>query len=254
MTDIFTEDNPAAKPEADPAPVVSVQDLVGEGKKFATVDDLAKGKAESDAFINQLKDELAGVRSELEKGNNAEDNLKTLRAELADVKSKLTNVNSEPKEPTAPVLDEEQLEALVSGVITKNEQTRTANQNLAAANTAMVKQFGSVEKATEVFKSKAEAIGMSSSDLKALAAKSPSAFFHLVDIKPEGDPSNKQIVDLQDNQVNSAVLPQSTPGAKPGTAEYYNQLRREMGNQKFFADKTLMKEIWTAKKAGTYDS
>jgi len=45
----------------------SLEELVGEGKKFKTVEDLAKGKLEADSFIAQLEGELKGVKGDLTK-------------------------------------------------------------------------------------------------------------------------------------------------------------------------------------------
>lgn len=240
MTDIFSDDNTANDR-------VKADDLVGEGKKFATVDDLAKGKAESDAFINRLQEELKGLRDELTRSANANDNLAELQKEIAALKAAQS---AEPRSNTSSELTTEKLEEIVTSVITKQEQSRTANQNIATANSEMIKQFG--DKAKEVFEQKASAIGMSVADLKAIASKSPTAFYQIVGINP--DKAVDVRPDLQSSKVNTAAMP-DVPGAlKKGTAAYYNKIRREMGNAKFFADTKLQAEIWEHKKAGTYDS
>ena len=38
--------------------------LVGEGKKYANLEELAKGKAEADSFIDKLKDENSDLRKQ----------------------------------------------------------------------------------------------------------------------------------------------------------------------------------------------
>lgn len=247
--DIFTEPTAETKPVT-PA-VVTVNDLVGEGKKFASVDDLAKAKATSDAFIQQLQEELKGLREAVIKQNNAEENLRTLQTDIAEMKAKQNSKADEPSPQTTGELTTEKLEEIVSGVITKQEQSRTANQNLNTANSEMVRQFGSVDKAQEVFKQKAAELNMTLADLKALAAKSPTAFFSIMKLDTTKKTDKK--VDLQNSNVNTSVLPIGS-GMKQGTAAYYNSIRRERGNAAFFADIKLQQEIFQAKMNGTYDS
>ena len=136
--------------------------------------------------------------------------------------------------------------------MTKQEQARTANQNIAAANDAMIRQFGNAEKAQEVFNRKASENGMSVADLKAIAAKSPTAFFSLMGVNPNAEPKLKG-PDLQKSSLNTGALP-ANGGPKPGSAQYFTNLRREMGNAAFFADKRLQRQVWEAKKSGIYDA
>jgi hypothetical protein len=60
MTDVF--ESPTKGEET---PVTQVSDLVGEDKKFKTVEDLAKGKLEADSYIEQLKEENRIAREKL---------------------------------------------------------------------------------------------------------------------------------------------------------------------------------------------
>src|SRR5688500_15910791 len=54
-------------------------ELVGEDKKFKTPADLARAKAESDAFIERLKQENSGLRNELKTRTTMEDFMKTIK-------------------------------------------------------------------------------------------------------------------------------------------------------------------------------
>ena len=59
--DAFSTNTPTG--DTNPSPLA---ELVGDGKKFQTVEDLAKGKQESDAFIVKLQDENAQAIAALE--------------------------------------------------------------------------------------------------------------------------------------------------------------------------------------------
>lgn len=248
MTDIFSTNQPidTAKTKVP----VSVADLVGEGKKFADVEALARSKVEADAFIEQLKEELKGLRESAERDVNAANNLSALQAEIADLKAKL-NKPAEPSPNTTGALTPGQLEDLVANVMTKKEQERTSTQNVATANDAVLKIAGSAEKAVELAQAKARELGMSIAELRAIAAKSPTAFIQLLGLshaKPQDNPLSGG------SNLNSAALPNTNGQPKKGTAAYYSNMRREMGNKAFFADVNLQKEIFNAKKSGLYDS
>lgn len=246
MTDVFSEANP--NPANPVTPLAKFEDLVGEGKKFATADDLAKGKAESDAFIKHLTEELKGLRESVNRDNNASDNLATLQAEIADLKAKL-NKPAEPSPDTKGELTTGQLEEIVASVITKQEQSRTTAQNVAVANSKMVEIFG--DKASETFQQRAVELGMSAGELKAIAAKSPNAFYRIMGIEGAKPAAH---IDTQSSKLNSAAMPSNPGQPKKGTAAYYNQVRKTIGNKAFFADTKLQQEIFQAKKNGLYDA
>lgn len=238
MTDVFSQPNGEAK--ADPAKV-SLQDLVGEGKKFKDADALAAAKAESDAFIEQLKAENAGLR-------NAGANLEALQARIAELEAE-KNKSPAPSPNTSGELSQDKLEAIVAGVITKQEQSRTANQNVAAANDTLVKLYG--DKATSVLSERAAAVGMSVTDLKAVAAKSPSAFYSIIGVDPKTSTAKP---DMQTSNLNTVAIPSNPAQPKVGSRAYYEVMRKTMGNDKFFGDVKLQKQIFEHKKSGAYDA
>lgn len=249
MTDIFSD--PSKSPDPAPTPIaVKVDDLVGEGKKFATLEDLARSKVEADNFIQHLTQELKGLRESVQRDTNAVDNLAKMQAEIADLKAKLISKSAEPSPDTTGALTTDKLEALVASVMTKKEQERTANQNISAANADMVKVAGSLEKAAELMRSKASELHMSVDELKAIASKSPTAFGQLMGLN-----GAKPAVALDSitQRVNPAALSANNGQPKKGTAAYYNNLRKEIGNQAFFANTKLQREIFEAKKSGLYD-
>ena len=75
MNDIFavTNGNPVTPNGNAPATPVDLTELVGEGKRYATVEALAKGRLDADAFIEQLKRENAGLREDLSTRLTAEE-------------------------------------------------------------------------------------------------------------------------------------------------------------------------------------
>jgi hypothetical protein len=147
-------------------------ELVGEGKKFRTVEDLEKGKTESDSFIEQLKGENAGLRKDLDERMTTAEALEKIREE---------NASHTPSENTTPGLDTDAVTNLVEKTIEQKDFAKIAAQNIAEVDQKMKALYG--EKAKEVFEQKAAAIGLSSEYLQDVASKSPSAFFNVLGLE-----------------------------------------------------------------------
>lgn len=225
-----------------------VAELVGEGKKFKTVADLAKGKIEADTFIEQLKAEQAALRAELSQKVDTEKTLSDLRAELAAMKE---NNKTPPKSSTVTpsTVSADELKSLVATYVTEAEQKRTSANNIVTANNAIVRHYGSLENAQKALKAKAQELGLSMDDLKTTAAKSPTAFVKLVipDAKPADVGLNVS------SSVNSESLDKTPAGGEPqkGTKEFYDAMR--VKNPKQYWSPKIQQEIMAAAQAGTYN-
>lgn len=233
MPDIFDGTAPESNPVAN--------DLIGEGKKFKDVDALARGKVEADAFIERLKAEKAEVERRLTESTNAEAELARLREEMAELRKAQTKVDPHVQ-PAASASD---IEAVVEATITRAEQRRTEAGNIKEANRVMVEALGTPEKAAEVVVRRAEELNLSVPELKALAAKSPSAFKRIVLGDAEVVPTG---VDLQRSTVNPETLPKT--GNRAGTKEFYQELLRT--NPKRYHDPATQRQILKDTIAGTY--
>lgn len=235
MTDAFSA--------ADKDPVA---ELVGEDKKFKTVADLAKGKLESDLFIEQLKKETADLRKELGTKVDTEATLAELRNELKALKEKPAVTS--PMEKTPSSVSESDLKALIARTITEQEATKTSAQNIVSANNAVVRHYGNLENAQAAIKAKAAELNLTVAELKETAAKSPTAFLKLV--LPEAD--SKATRDFISSSTRSEALPQVTGSeAKEGTKEFYDALRAK--NPKLYFSPEVQNKIFKAAMAGTYD-
>lgn len=238
MTDAFSTTPETADPLAD---------LVGEGKKFKTAADLAKGKLEADTFIEQLKTEMAGLREELGKKVDNEKVLQELRDEIKQIKEKATTAKSTEVTPQAVSADT--LKSLIATSITEHEAARSEASNLVAANNALIKHFGSLEKAQRAVQDRAAELGLQISDLKTTAAKSPTAFLKLVGVEVKSMPTQRDV----SSSVNTTTLTTNAGGGplKEGTKEYFDDIRAK--NPKLYWTPKIQNAIFAAAKAGTYD-
>lgn len=223
----------------------SVDNLVGEGKKFKTVDDLVKGKVEADAFIDQLQKQIEGLRAEVDAKATAEQQLAQLKNELAQRQV----APAQPRVSTGPALTASDIEALVERTITSRDRNRTASQNIEEANTQAIRYFGSQEAAAKAVQAAAAKRNISVTKLKEIAAESPTTFAELVGVpstptaqtvgsfvQPSSGAPDKEHVSLQE---------------KPGTYEFAEHIRRT-DPRKYWTPKFQQMYVWEATKAGTY--
>src|SRR5882724_132878 len=110
-------------------------DLVGPDKKFKTVNDLARGKAEADTTIELFKrrqDELRTDYLKLREEANAQAKLQDLIDRLENPSQNTPVVTPPVTEPKQPTIDPAQLQSLVSSSILEHEtnKKRTENYNL----------------------------------------------------------------------------------------------------------------------------
>lgn len=174
--DLFTQDDQTTiDPNKD-----YLAELVGEGKKFQTPQDLARAKAEADAFIAKLLQEKRDVEAELQTRSNE-------AAFLDQLKSVIQPVSTQP--PVTPptqsdnrqTVDQDAIEALVQKAI----EERTAKAERERNQTAVVKRltdtFG--PQYTQHIAKWAKDVGVPADWLNDLAARSPQAFYKMLGIE-----------------------------------------------------------------------
>lgn len=157
-------------------------ELVGEGKKFASVADLAKGKVESDIFIERLKAENAQVRAELAKKQSQEEFLDQLEARLIPDKTATTTTSvTPPTNVAAPqVSTAVDIEKEVERVLSQRTAQTTAQQNLQTVAEVLEQNFGPGW--AQVTASKLKDLGLGQKYIDDLAKQSPKAVFSVLGV------------------------------------------------------------------------
>lgn len=234
--------------ETTPISEVTVNDLVGEGKKFSTVDDLAKGKAESDRVIRARETELAQLRDELSKRESLEALIERTRTPQS-----AGPVSEQPPAAVTPSFTEEDLEARIRSISEKTTQAQRAAANAELVSTKLNQVFGTEDKANEVVNAKARELGVNIKFLEDMAVASPDGFLKLLGVNdaPRSTPQ------VPHSNVNAELVANHAPGPKPGTYPYYQALQREMQAAGKGADyyspkiqNQLMKDAFAAEERG----
>lgn len=182
-----------------PEDVDYVDQLVGDGKKFKDISALAKGKAESDAYI-------AALRKQLEETNKELSTRMTLEKFLEAQK---TGRSEPPVTPPVPGgddqrgLDEATLLSKMEEILSRRDSQKLQETNLQRVQRVLQESHGSDY--AKVVNHKAQELGMTGQELTALAARSPNAFFQLVGVSEDERPLQGAVIPR--NQVNSLAQP-----------------------------------------------
>lgn len=217
--------------------------LVGEDKKFKTPEDLAKGKMESDQFIEQLKTEAKQLREELERRPTKEELLDTIRASQKDGTDNQDG------------LDAEAVRKLINEQVTAYDSEKLATKNIETAAQRMVDLYGA--KAGEETVKRARELGMSVEELKQLSARSPQAFYNVMglDSNASRDTTNKDIDSNIDTEKFKPPGGDNSNMDNPKTWADFEALRKS-NPKKYFSPK-VQNEIFKLRKEkgeGFYNS
>lgn len=145
-------------------------ELVGDGKKYKSVDDALKSVPHAQKHIQTLEEENARIKAELETRRSTEEL-------LADIRSGIT-VGEKPQS-TTPQITSDTVEQTVAKLLAQREAQSKAQNNVAKVITTFEQTFGDKVKAQEMYTKVASESGLSIQELNRLSATSPDAVLKL---------------------------------------------------------------------------
>lgn len=139
--DFLAVDVPAEQPRTEDV----LSELVGDGKKFKSPEDLAKAKLEADKHISKIEEENAALRKKVE---GLDSNYAAILAKLEEKKPTTVSATSD----AAPVSKPSDLDfdTLIENRLTAREQRRIAEANMAKCKELMIAAYGDVETAKQI--------------------------------------------------------------------------------------------------------
>lgn len=141
-------------------------ELVGDGKKYQSVEDALKSVPHAQKHIQTLESELAAAREELSKRRTTEELLDEIKSGI------------QPKEnPQGVEFDQDKLMQLVDQTLEVKERQRLAKTNASQVAAKFTERFGT--EAESVYKTIAKENGLSEQQLNSLAASSPNVVLKL---------------------------------------------------------------------------
>lgn len=225
-----------------------VDQLVGEGKKFRDIEELAKGKLEADRYIEELRsktpseeinhklEELITRLSATNKNNDQNSQTDTN-----------TQVNTSDGGKPKPTLDAESVEALVQKALKESQSASIRQKNLETVEAALEAHYG--EKSNSSVVSKARELGMSVSRLQEIAEESPSAFYNLMGMNTRQNTGTT----FNPSVNGEARTPSGTTPAENERWSYFKKLKKE-DPKKFYSSMSDIERLIDKYGAGTFYS
>ncbi len=214
-------------------------DLVGEGKQYKDVTELAKGKLQADDHITKVEGENAQLREAIKELEGKATQSKGIDDILSAIEAKRGS-GDEQVSAVAP----EDITELVSKALNKQQSDATAETNKTKVNAALISKFdGDADKAVEFVKVTREALGMSADQLDVLSKNSPEAALRLFGVEANKQSTDPGSVSSQSTINIAALTAQNKSGVR--NQAYYSALRKEMGMGKFFADIRLQNQMYS---------
>ncbi len=179
----------------------SLKLLVGDGKKYATVEDLAKGMVHSQAHITTLESEATSHKESQDKQHNIDDILAAIKAGGNNEQQQPgdnQNLADQQGKDTSQAPD---ISKLIKDEMASQAQTTSAAANVKLVTEALSKSLG--VRANEVYKTVGESLGV---DLDELSKSSPEAVIKLC--TGQQAPAQQPGQTFQSRQNNQAVVVQ----------------------------------------------
>ena len=217
----------------------ALQQLVGEGKKFETIEDLAKGKMEADAFIERLEGENKLTREEMAELEVKAQKQHTISELIETVKK--TNEQG-IKEGNQPI-SKDDLSNMVKSIMDGEHEQQTKALNRKQANQAVLdKVNGDVEAARTYVAERARQLNTSVEKLQALSEDSPTAFQTLMDVNQST--GSQGITAIPGAQTGSMQSERETVIDGHKTKAYYDNLKREIGSSVYWNDSKIQGQYY----------
>lgn len=213
----------------------TVADLVGEGKKYKTLEALAASHVYANEFIETLKKENKEKEEKLEKAIKTEE---------------LFNKLTATKEPvqTSTTTSLEDIQKIVLNTITQTKTKDIEATNVKTANDTLVNHFGTTDKAKEYVENKSKELGLSINFLMDTAAKSPTAFYNIMEVNVKRNVESTGIIKGTINTEGKI----DNSNIKFGSEAYYNQMYKT--DPRKYNSPQIQKQIQESAAKGTYFS
>lgn len=233
MTDLFSESN---TPQIDQTKDYLLE-LVGEGKKFKTVQDLARGKYEADVHIGILEKTQDQLRADYLKLNEESqaraklqelvDQLKVPQKQPTNSEQPLANVDN-----TKPPVD---FDSLINSKMEARELSKKQAGNFKIVQDKLMERFGSNYQT--VLKQQSAELQLTSDYVNDLARRSPEAFFRTMGLNEPERKDNFQ-PPFKSNQRSDSF---NQKGSQKRTWAYYQELKKT--NPKLYYDPKIVVQM-----------
>lgn len=200
---------PQVAPQPLPIPE-ELQDFIGEGKKYSSLEDALKSIPHAQKHISTLEQENKTYKEQIEKVQSMEELLKQMQAQQMTKDEHTTpQVENEGADDLLNKLSS-QLDSLLEQKLSLKQQETVHKQNAQAVTSAFKEAYG--DKAEQVYKGLSEETGMSIDALNQIAATSPKALLKLAGLSGG---SGANLPTKQSSSINTQALMTNAQSQKP---------------------------------------
>lgn len=159
------------------------EELVGDGKKFKTQEDLAKGKYEADHYIEILKrqkDELREDYMKMREEVMAKAKLEELIDQLNSKTKSQDDGNNKSQQETIKPFDPTEIDKMFDAKLNAYEINKRQKENLQSVKDKLIERFGSNYQST--VKQQIDALGITEEVFNTMAQNYPQMIFKTLDM------------------------------------------------------------------------
>lgn len=199
-----------------------LEELVGEGKKFQSAAELARGKAESDAYIKVMEvrqDELRADYLRLRDEQTAGAKLQDLIDQMQGAQQNNTTRTKQVEDERTPEFDEAKLDTLLETKFQQRETKRRQEENYSLVKSKLKERYGA--NYGSVLKDQIDSLGLTSDTLEALAKNNPLVLIRTLGLDTEPQRDNFQSPP-RSAQRNDSFAPKT----QKRTWSYYQNLKK----------------------------
>lgn len=217
-----------------------LSNLVGEGKKYKTVEDLAKSRVEADLFIDTLKTENRAYREALLSGD-VEAALKALQAPAQKQGDPATQQKGNQSQTQSSLTKEEILD-----IVNERDRNLSAQTNVSSFNATVTGLFG--EKAQNVISAKLSELKVDPAQFTKLVETSPKAAMALVGIREDASKGTGKPVGNGQSPTNSQAFFANSDNSTENW-QYFQRMRKEL-KQDYYKPEVQQRVMAARKKLG----
>ncbi len=229
----------ATTQDADTSSNTAFEEWVGEGKKYSSVEDLAKSAMYSQDHIKSLERERDQLREDVDKNNSLDSILDRISSQQETSTTQETpSEKSQLKSEDITSLINDQVQSLFE----KQQLQSLADSNKGKVNDSLMQKYGS--KASDVLEAKAKEVGLSVEQIGKIAETSPEAVLAYFANTPV-----PQSVPRMEGSFNTETSDGVSNNVKTGTSAYYSKLRKD-DPKLYYSNKIQFEMVNKAKELG----
>ena len=203
-----------------------LEELVGDGKKFKSPEELARAKMESDLYIknltrtqDEMRQDLLNSKAEIQARQRLEDLIDQLSKRQQQSDDDIDNTRNDVDRNT-PAIKPEDIEKMVQQQMSSIERNKTEEANFKSVQAKLRERYGNDY--ANILSSQVHDLGYTAEEANRLARSHPDAFLKLFGVNDQRQPDL-----FQSPPQSSTRRDPGVQGREKRTWSFYQKMRKE---------------------------